>query len=400
MPKNSTEDQASTYDLYSVKSSVSELRDLVATSGIRRIGVLAWRDLDDPEAGGSEVHADEIFRRWATAGVELTMRTSFAPGHPQVATRNGYRVIRKAGRYLVFPRAAFSERMRWHGKHDVVLEIWNGMPFFSPVWSRVPVVTWLHHLHAEMWDMTLPPRLAKVGRTIESRIAPPRYRNVPLVTLSESSREELISDLGFHADRVAVIPPGIDSKFSPGGERSADPLILGVGRLVPVKRFDRLIRAVAPLRERYPNLRLRIIGEGYERDALERLCESLQAHHWVELVGRVSDEVLVESYRSAWVVASMSAREGWGMTLTEAAACGTPCVATDIAGHRDASARGTAGILVQDGAECTAALDSLLADSDLRARLSEGALAHAAALTWDAAALATFRVLVEAVSKE
>ncbi len=102
--------------------------------------MLAWRDLDDPEAGGSEVHASNVAALWSRAGIEVTMRTSYAPGKPQISWRDGYRVIRKAGRYSVFPRAAFSEMMKWHGGSDAIVEIWNGMPFLSPVWARRPKV--------------------------------------------------------------------------------------------------------------------------------------------------------------------------------------------------------------------------------------------------------------------
>ena len=119
-------------------TSSRKLGDLAATAGLRRIAILAWRDLDDPEAGGSELHASRVASLWAEAGIEVTMRTSYAAGHPQVTWRDGYRVIRKAGRYLVFPRAAFSEMMGWHGASDGLVEIWNGMPFFSPVWARAP----------------------------------------------------------------------------------------------------------------------------------------------------------------------------------------------------------------------------------------------------------------------
>ena len=145
------------------RSTIAKLGDLAAESGLHRVSILAWRDLDDPEAGGSEVHASTVARLWAEAGLEVTMRTSFASGQPQMSWRDGYRVIRKAGRYMVFPRAAFSEMMGWHGGRDGLVEIWNGMPFMSPLWARTPHVTWLHHVHADMWDMTLPPRLATVG---------------------------------------------------------------------------------------------------------------------------------------------------------------------------------------------------------------------------------------------
>ena len=144
---------------------IAKLGDIAAGAGLRRVSILAWRDLEDPEAGGSEVHASNIAALWGRAGIEVTMRTSYAPGRPQVAWRDGYRVIRKAGRYMVFPRSAFSEMMGWHGASDALGEIWNGMPFFSPLWARRPSVTWVHHVHDTMWEMTLPPRLARLGRT-------------------------------------------------------------------------------------------------------------------------------------------------------------------------------------------------------------------------------------------
>ncbi len=214
-------------------AEISKLGDLAAEAGLHRVTMLAWRDLDDPEAGGSEVHASTVASLWAEAGIEVTMRTSFASGQPQMSWRDGYRVIRKAGRYMVFPRAAFSEMMGWHGGSDGLVEIWNGMPFFSPVWARSPHITFLHHVHAEMWDMTLPPHLARMGRTLESRIAPPFYRRTPTVTLSQSSKQELVEDLGFKEHLVHVVPPGIDPRFSPGGELSPTPLVVAVGSARP-----------------------------------------------------------------------------------------------------------------------------------------------------------------------
>jgi len=184
---------------------VAKLGDIAAEAGLHRVSMLAWRDLDDPEAGGSELHASNIAKHWAEAGIEVNIRTSYAAGHPQVTWRDGYRVIRKAGRYLVFPRAAFSEMMGWHGGRDGLVEIWNGMPFFSPLWSRTAHVTWLHHVHAEMWQMTLPPRLAAFGNFVESKLAPPIYHRTPMVTLSESSKRELVHDLGFKPDANEII---------------------------------------------------------------------------------------------------------------------------------------------------------------------------------------------------
>src|SRR5690606_31713085 len=119
-------------------SSTAKLGDIAAAAGIERVHVLAWRDLEDPEAGGSELHIHEVARRWAAAGLRVTMRTSHAPGRAEDTVRDGYRVIRRAGRYLIFPRAALSELAGRHGPADALVEIWNGVPFLSPLWHRGP----------------------------------------------------------------------------------------------------------------------------------------------------------------------------------------------------------------------------------------------------------------------
>jgi glycosyltransferase involved in cell wall biosynthesis len=372
------------------------LASIAAQAGLRRIHFVAWRDLDDPEAGGSELHAHKIASHWAAAGLDITFRTSAVPGAPVALNRDGYRVLRQAGRYAVFPGAAWEGMRMGHRPGDALVEIWNGMPFLSPLWYRGPRIVFLHHVHAEMWGMVLPPTLARLGDMAERRIAPCFYRQSRVVTLSDSSRQEIVDLLGFRPERITVAPPGVDARYTPGGHRSATPLVVAVGRLVPVKRFDVLLRSLAKLKVHHPALQAVIIGEGYERPALEALRKELGATDWISLPGRVDDAELVSWYRRAWVVASSSQREGWGMTLTEAAACGTPAVATAIAGHSDAVLDGESGFLVDDLEDLSDAIGRVLGDEVLRSRLSKGALARARWFTWDA----TARRALEALAGE
>jgi glycosyltransferase involved in cell wall biosynthesis len=381
-------------------SSALELAAIAAVAGIRRVHFMSWRDLGDPEAGGSELHAHMIASHWAAAGIDVTFRTSAIAGAPQAITRSGYRVLRRAGRYGVFPAAAWEGIRMGHRPGDALVEIWNGMPFLSPLWYRGPRLVFLHHVHAEMWGMVLPPALARAGATVERHLAPRFYRNSRVVTLSESSRTEIVDLLGLPREHVTVTPPGVDARYTPGGRRSGPPLVVAVGRLVPVKRFDILMRALAQAKASVAELQAVIIGEGYEGAALEALQAELGATDWLHLPGRVSDDELVSWYRQAWVVASTSQREGWGMTLTEAAACGTPAVATAIAGHADAVVDGESGLLVAltpDGVgDFAKALARVLTDDVLRNRLSSGALSHAGRFTWDA----TARRALEALAQE
>lgn len=369
------------------------LSDLAEEAGLRRVHMLAWRDLDDPEAGGSELHSHRIASIWAEAGIDVTVRTSVAEGHPTYTERDGYKVVRKAGRYMVFPRTAISGRLGRTGPRDGLVEIWNGMPFFSPLWARCPRIVFLHHVHAEMWRMVLPPRLARVGELVEFRLAPPVYRRSRVVTLSESSRQEIVELLGLPAENVSVVAPGVDPRFTPGGERSPRPLVVAVGRLVPVKRFHLLVDALSGLRARHPDLEAVIVGEGYERPGLEERIRSLGAEGWISLPGRLSDETLIDLYRRAWVLVSASAREGWGMTVTEAAACGTPAVVSRIAGHMDAVEHDRSGLLAGDERELAAAVDAVLSDPELRRRLGRGAVERSRVFTWEATARGTLEAL-------
>jgi glycosyltransferase involved in cell wall biosynthesis len=193
---------------------------------------------------------------------------------------------------------------------------------------------------------------------------------------------------------VSVVPPGVDPRFTPGGERSPDPLVVAVGRLVPVKRFDLLIDALVSVRRTVPGLRAEIIGEGYERPQLEERIRAAGAGGWIELVGRRSEDELIDAYRRAWVLVSTSQREGWGMTITEAAACETPAVVTRIAGHSDAVLHGVTGILVDTPSRFGDALEAVLHDEAQRRRLGRAAREHAERMTWEATAAGTLEALV------
>ncbi len=358
--------------------------DELVQLGVRRVHTLAWRDLDDPDAGGSEVHADEFMRRWAAAGLDVLHRTSAARGRESESLRNGYRVVRRGGRLSVFPRAVVAEMTRRMGPYDALVEIWNGVPWLSPVWCRRPRITFLHHVHGPMWNQILPAPAAGFGRLLEARLAPPFYRRTQVVTPSDATREELL-ELGFRPDRVRAVPNGVSEQFQPGGERAEQPTVVAVGRLAPVKRFDELLRAAEVARRRVPHLRLELVGDGPMRRDLENLARELGATEWVTFHGQVSHADLVEHYRRAWIVASASLAEGWGLTLTEAAACGTPAVATDIRGHRSSVVAGATGVLAPLERLGDAMAD-VLVDEGLRARLGSAALTRARTLTWDASA--------------
>lgn len=374
-------------------SESDRLRSMVADMvdrDVRRVHVLAWRDLDDDEAGGSENHADEFMRRWQDAGLSVMHRTSHAVGRPSVDVRHGYDVVRRGGRMTVFPRVAISETLGRMGPYDALVEIWNGVPWLSPIWCRKPRILILHHIHGPMWNQMFPKPIASLGRTIETRLAPPLYRRTPTVTTSTDTHEELMH-LGWKPEMVTTGPVGVDDFFSPGGDKTTHPSILAVGRQAPVKRFLDLLEQVRRTRERVPNVTLTLVGDGPERGSIESWIRDHDAS-WVTLTGRVERTVLRDHYRRSWIVASASLAEGWGLALTEAAGCATPAVATDISGHRCSVLHDRTGILAPL-TELGDAMAAVLSDEVLRKRLSTEAERRARTLTWDALAVGVLEPL-------
>ena len=283
----------------------------------------------------------------------------------------------------VFPRVAVSETLGRMGPYDALVEIWNGVPWLSPVWCRKPRILILHHIHGPMWNQMFPRPIAALGRAIETRLAPPLYRRTPTVTTSTDTHEELLH-LGWKPELVTTGPVGVDDFFSPGGPKTDHPSVLAVGRQAPVKRFVDLLEQVRVARGRVPNLTLTLVGDGPERGAIE---EWVRAHEatWVTLAGRIGQEELRDHYRRSWIVASASLAEGWGLALTEAAGCGTPAVATDISGHRCSVLHDRTGILAPLE-RLGDSIAEVLANDGLRARLSRDAESRARTLTWDALA--------------
>jgi glycosyltransferase involved in cell wall biosynthesis len=367
-----------------------------ARSGIARVHVVAFRDEEDPDAGGSEVHASQFCRHLALAGLEVIRHTGRVPGGAEQVERDGVRVVRRGGRLGVFPRTMLDERSGRLGPADGIVEVFHGVPFFAPLWARrTPQVGIVHHVHLGMWHHLLPLPGAAVGHVLERFVVPAVYRHRRLVTIAPSSREEVLRAYGADPDLVSVVDSGVDDRFSPGGRRAEEPLVVAVVRLMPQKGVDRLLRAFAAARRAVPDARLAVVGAGPEHDRLVALAASLGVAEAVEFVGWVTPDELVDWYRRAWVVATASRREGYGLTLLEAAACGTPGVASRIPGHVDAVVEGVTGLLGEDEGDLADALVQVLTDAELRARLQAGALEHAAHYGWDRTAAGILDALCE-----
>jgi glycosyltransferase involved in cell wall biosynthesis len=364
-----------------------------------RILFLNWRDLDHPEGGGSELFVQTVAAELAAAGHAVTFFCAAHAGAPTTESRNGYRIVRGGGHLGVYPSAALAWWTRRLGIADVIVDVQNGVPFFARLWSRSPVVLLVHHVHRELWPVVMSGRRAKVGWWIESRLSPRVHRGCQYVTVSKATHDEL-TGLGVSPSRITVVHNGTPSRDVVEA-RGETPEICVLGRLVPHKRVEHAIRAVATIRRTRPTVRLTIVGAGYWEPNLRALVKDLDLAEAVTFSGHVDDETKHRLLARAWVLAMPSVKEGWALSVVEAASHGTPAIAYRSAGGVSESIiDGSTGLLVDTEEEFVSTLGTVLDDAQLRRRLGDAAISHAARFTWPAAAAAFESVLRAAAGED
>lgn len=344
-----------------------------------RIVFLAWRDLAHPQAGGSELVVDRLAAGLVERGYEVTLLA----GGP--VSRHEYATWSLGGTYDQYLRAPLVQRTRV-GRADLVVDVENGVPYWSPWWQAAPVVCLVHHVHTEQWRMQFPAPVAAVGRFLESRVMPWAYRRADYVAVSPSTARAL-EGIGVPAGSITTVEMGA-APLAPLGARSPAPRFLVLGRLVPHKRVDLALRMWPQVRARTGGT-LVIAGDGPELERLRAL-----AGEGVEFTGYVSEERKAEELGAAWVLVHPAHHEGWGTVVMEAAAAGVPTVGFDVEGVRDSVDAGVSGILAADDAAFAEAWATLGTDTALRARMADAARARAATFTWPRA-LDEFEVVVD-----
>jgi glycosyltransferase involved in cell wall biosynthesis len=281
---------------------------------------------------------------------------------------------------------------------DVVVDEVNTCPFFAPrfVKNGEVVVGLIHQLAREYWFYEVPFPLSYVGFYFLEDWWLRGYASVPVVTVSESTRRDLLG-LGFR--RVFVVSEGLG--FEPLSEvpkKEGFPVVVFVGRLRRAKRPDHVIRVFRFVRERFPGAELWVVGDGSFRRVLERLAVGVGG---VRFFGWVSEGVKRDLVGRAWVLVNSSVREGWGLNVLEANALGTPCVGYDVGGLRNSVRDGETGLLVRSGdvRGLGEAVVRVLEDNGLRRRLSRNALEYAKKFSWDKTAKEFLKV-VEGIMSE
>jgi glycosyltransferase involved in cell wall biosynthesis len=353
------------------------------TSG-RHIVFIAWRDLANKDAGGSELLVDRLAHGLTERGDRVTLLCGGAVGE------RPYEVVRNGGTYSQFARAplAFRRHLR---DCDLVVEVCNGMPYLTPLWTSKPVVCLVNHVHTELWRLRFPPPIAYFGRLTESHVMPWVHRRNLFLTVSASTFAAL-QNIGVATDRIRLICNGVEPG-PPPAPRSPEPLFLAFGRLAEYKRIEILLRLWDRVRQ-VTGGRLVIAGDGPERSRLESI-----AGPGVEFTGRVSEGDKHRLMSAAWLLLHPARIEGWGIVVAEAAVRATPAIGFSVPGLRDSVVHDQTGMLVRTEGEFASVWASLAIDDRKRTAMGHAARERARQLHWSAAVEGFSLVADEALAR-
>ena len=350
----------------------------------RRLLFVAWRDVANPKAGGSEVLVDQLASGMTARGDHVTLLC----GGP--AETHSYSVVRSGGMHSQFVRAPIAY---WRGLRDsdLVVEVCNGMPFFTPAWSRRPQICLVNHVHTDLWRLMFPRFVADAGSFAERKLMPWAHRDNLFLTVSNSTADAL-REIGVDEHRIRQICNGVVQP-DPPTPRSPEPMFLALGRLAEYKRIDLLLKLWDRVRQVVGG-KLVIAGDGPDRARLQSL-----AGPDVIFTGRVSEQEKHRLLCSAWLLLHPALIEGWGIVVAEAAIRGTAAVGFNVPGLRDSVVAGETGVLVTTECQFASAWASLALDHDRRAAMGEAARVRAERLHWSAAINGFAAVADEAIAR-
>lgn len=362
-----------------------------------RILALNWQDLKNPQAGGAEVHLEEILKRLVQYGHQVDLLCSNFPGGARTDTTDGISIYRSGSRFNFNWVAPFTMRKLINqNRYDVVIEDINKIPFYSPLYNNLPTLVVIPHLFSDTIFKEINFVLGTYIFLAEKPVTAV-YRNRQFMVISKSTAEE-VEKRGIPRGNIHVVECGIDKeiyRFDPSIPKFEKPTLLYVGRLKKYKNVELPIRALPIIRKSIPGARLVIIGSGDHQPDLERLAQSLDLGPSVEFKGFIPQAEKIDYLRRAHISVYPSLKEGWGLTNIEANACGTAVLASRVPGLKDSVDEGNSGLLFEFGdAEGFASMAGrMLSDDIFRKGLEMGGLRWAANFSWDKAARATEEIL-------
>ena len=365
-----------------------------------RILIFNWRDVKHTWAGGAENYIHELSKLWVDQGYQVTIFCGNDGNNLRYETIDGVQVVRRGGFYTVYFWAVMYYIFRFRGLYDLVIDSENGIPFFTPLYVGKSKLLLIHHIHQEVFRNHLSLPLAIIASFLEGKLMPFVYKNQRIITVSESSKQEILK-LGKNIfGAIEIVNPGIHTDKFLTLKKTKEPSFLYLGRLQPYKNIDVILKSFVEVLKKYPLANLTIAGSGESLHSLKTLTQELKIEKSVNFPGKVSEEKKYELLSKSWVMLQPSMIEGWGITVIEANASGTPVIASNVNGLRDSVVDGKTGMLVKpkDIRMFSQVMINLIEDKDFREYLSAQAQKWSQNFSWANSAEKFLSIITEDIS--
>ena len=343
--------------------------------------ILNWRDIKHPRAGGAELRLQEVYAPLVKQGHQVTLYSCSYSDCLKYEIIDGIKVYR-VGSDWTYSLNCFFNLSKWVKKHqsDIVVEDLNKLPFYTPLIYRGPKLIQMHHLWGKsIFKETVLPLSLLVW--IAEKSIGWFYQKCRFSVVSLSTKEELL-DLGISKSSVEVIYNGADLDAYQPCNQEKQLIIFWIGRIQKYKGPIEACKILELLCEDFSELKLVIAGEGPYRKNVEKYVKEKSLP--VEFTGFINQKEKIEWFQKSAVHLQSSYKEGWGLTIIEANACGCPVVAQDTAGLRDSCQDKKTGLLyrfrdLEDGAE---KIREILDNQTIRDALIENGLVRASTFSW------------------
>jgi len=362
--------------------------------------IFNWRDIKHPRAGGAEVHLHKIFEPIAQSGNKVFVVSSRFDGCEDIENINGMGIIR-LGNENTYPLEVWKNYkfLEKKFKPDIIYEAFNKLPLLTPLLTKKPKLIQMYHLwlFSIFREASFP--VASVVWLGEQMLRV-FYRKEQFAIISDSAKKEL-KTYGIKDEQIKIIYCGMDHDFYvPSPERDIDKngkYLLFIGRLQKYKGVLDICESFEKLTTKYPDLKLKIAGSGPFRPKLEKWIAKRNLQDKILLLGFISEEEKLKLLQHAFLIVQPSYKEGWGLTVIEANACGVPVVANNAPGLCDSVSDGKTGLLYKFGDvnDATKKIEEFLENPQKYAEISDNCRPWAEKFKWQTASDETLELLTK-----
>ena len=308
-----------------------------------RILILNWRDPMHPLAGGAEKSVFEHALYWKNKGAQVSWFASSFKNAKNNELIKGIKIIRKGSHYSVHLHFMLDALRGKFSKTDLIIDCFHFLPFFTPIFMpKKKKLALIQETGGKLWFENIIFPFSLIGFIVEPLFFL-FYKGVDFITASESTKEDLIK-FGIDKKKIYIVPHGVDRILS-SAKKEEKPTILYLGLLTKDKGFEDASEAAAIVKKQIPDLQFWIAGKESKKGDYNWYIG--RARKFAKYFGFVTEQEKFDLYKKAWILIHPSEKEGWGLTVVEAATQSTPTVGYDVPGLRDSVKNGKTGILVE-----------------------------------------------------